>query len=126
MKFVLAAILAAHGLAHLVGFVSSWRLATLPELPYKTTTFGGRFDLGDAGIRLVGLLWLVTALAFMGCAVAVTVEGRGAAGFAGVVTIASLSLCAAQWPDTRIGLVVDIGLLAALLFARAATTGAAG
>ena len=126
MKFIVAAILAAHGLAHLVGFVSSWRLATLPELPYTTTTFGGRFDLGDAGIRLVGLLWLVTALAFMGSAVAVAVDARGAAGFAGVVTIASLCLCAAQWPDTRIGLVVNIGLLAALLFARVAPTGTAG
>jgi len=37
MRFVLAFVLLAHGVAHLVGFVSSWKLATLAELPYKTT-----------------------------------------------------------------------------------------
>jgi hypothetical protein len=53
MRFALAAIVGVHGVAHLVGFVSSWRLATLPELPYKTTTFAGRFEVGDAGICVV-------------------------------------------------------------------------
>jgi hypothetical protein len=48
MRFVLAFFLLAHGVAHLVGFVSSWKLATLAELPYKTTVFSGRVDVGDA------------------------------------------------------------------------------
>jgi len=42
MRFVLAVLLVAHGVAHLVGFVSSWKLATLAELPYKTTAFSGQ------------------------------------------------------------------------------------
>ena len=50
---MLASFLLAHGVAHLVGFVSSWKLATLAELPYKTTVFSGRVDVGDAGIRVV-------------------------------------------------------------------------
>ena len=50
MRFGLAFLLVAHGVAHLVGFVSSWKLATLAELPYKTTVFSGRVDVGDAGI----------------------------------------------------------------------------
>jgi hypothetical protein len=35
MRFVLAFLLVAHGIAHLVGFISSWNLATLAKLPYK-------------------------------------------------------------------------------------------
>jgi hypothetical protein len=57
MRFVLAFLLVAHGVAHLVGFVSSWKLATLAELPDKTAVFLGRVDVGDAGIRVMGVLW---------------------------------------------------------------------
>ena len=71
MRFVLALLLVAHGVAHLVGFVSSWKLATLAELPYKTTVFSGRVDVGDAGIRMMGALWLLAALAFLVAAFAV-------------------------------------------------------
>jgi hypothetical protein len=39
MRFVLAFVLLAHGVAHLAGFVPSWKLATLAELPYNTTVF---------------------------------------------------------------------------------------
>ena len=64
MRFVLAILLVAHGVAHLVGVVSSWKLAVLPELPYKTVVLSGRVDVGDAGIRVMGVLWLLAALAF--------------------------------------------------------------
>ena len=74
MRFVLAFFLLAHGVAHLVGFVSSWKLATLAELPYKTTVFSGRIDVGDAGIRVLGVLWLLTALAFL---IAASARGHG-------------------------------------------------
>ena len=48
MRFVLALLLVAHGVAHLVGFVASWKLATLAELPYKTTVFSGRVDVATS------------------------------------------------------------------------------
>jgi hypothetical protein len=35
-------------------------------VPYKTTIFGGGVDVGDTGIKIVGILWLLTALAFTG------------------------------------------------------------
>ena len=110
MRFAVAAILGAHGLAHLVGFVSSWRLATFPELPYKTTTFAGRLDLGDAGIRVMGLLWLLVAVAFFGSAMAVAAEAHWALRFTLVVVVASALLCTAGWPDSQIGLAVNVTL----------------
>ena len=55
MRFVLAAILVAHGIAHLVGLVVSWRLAVFAEMPYKTTVLAGRIDAGDMGIRVIGV-----------------------------------------------------------------------
>jgi hypothetical protein len=111
MRFVLAFFLLAHGVAHLVGFVSSWKLATLAELPYKTTVFSGRVDVGDAGIRVMGVLWLLAALAFLVAAIAVATEAGWAVGLTVVGVIASLMLCLAGWPDARIGVAVNVGLV---------------
>lgn len=76
MRFGLAFLLAAHGVAHLVGFVSSWKLATLAELPYKTTVFSVRVDVGEAGARVMGVLWLLAALAFLVAAIPSSVVKR--------------------------------------------------
>jgi hypothetical protein len=114
MKFLLAFVLGGHGVAHVAGFVASWRLMSLAELPYKTTTLGGRLELGDAGVRILGVLWLAVALAFLGSAVAVATEAR-AARLIIVASMLSLTLCAAEWPAAPLGLAVDIALLTILL-----------
>jgi hypothetical protein len=116
MRIVLALFLLAHGVAHLVGFVSSFKLATLSELPYKTTIFSGRIDVGDAGIRVLGVLWLLTALAFLVVATAVATATDSAARFMLAAVIASLTLCLAGWPDARIGVAVNLGLIVLLSF----------
>jgi hypothetical protein len=111
MRFVLAVLLVAHGVAHLAGFVSSWKLATLAELPYKTAIFSGHLDVGDAGIRVMGVLWLLAALAFQVAAIAVATEAGWAVRFTLAGVIASLMLCAVGWPDARIGVAVNVGLV---------------
>jgi hypothetical protein len=115
MRFVLAAVLAAHGVAHLVGFVSSWKLATLAELPYKTTVFAGRFDLGDAGIRVYGALWLLAAVAMWIAAIAIGTAASGAMRLTMFALVASLALCIAGWPDSRIGVAVNVAFLIFLI-----------
>ena len=110
MRFALAFFLLAHGVAHLVGFVSSWKLATLAELPYKTAVFSGRVDVGDAGIRVMGVLWLLAALAFLVAAFAVATETGWAVRFTFATVIASLILSVVSWPDARIGVAVNVGL----------------
>jgi hypothetical protein len=59
MRFVLAALLIVHGVAHAVGFVVPWKLVSTAEVPYKTTIPGGMCDVGDAGARALGIVWLV-------------------------------------------------------------------
>jgi hypothetical protein len=48
MRCVLGIFLIAHGIAHLVGFVVSWRIGTLEGAVYKTTILGGMVDHPDA------------------------------------------------------------------------------
>ena len=89
MRWLLGFFLVAHGVAHLVGVVSSWKLATLAELPYKTTILAGRIDVGDGGIRVIGGLWLLTALAFLVAAGAVVMATDWAGRLVLVAAIAS-------------------------------------
>jgi hypothetical protein len=63
-----------HGLAHLVGFVVPWRLAKMEQVPYKTTALGGSINIGDAGIRVIGILWLAVALAFTVYGIAIVAQ----------------------------------------------------
>ena len=65
MRFVIAFFLIAHGMAHLVGFWCHRQLAKPRDFSYKTTIASGAIDVGDIGIRLVGIFWLLTAAAFV-------------------------------------------------------------
>ena len=115
MRLALTVLLVLHGIAHLPGFAVAWRLTTTPEMPYRTTLLGGRVDLGDAGIRAMGLLWLAAGLGFIAAAVG---TWRGSATWptlALVVALVSLVLCVMAWPDSRIGAVVNVAILALLL-----------
>jgi len=114
MRFILAALLIGHGVAHIVGFVVPWKLMQMPEMPYRTTILGGMIDVGDAGIRVIGILWLSIGLAF------VVVAGGVVAGWSmrmAVFALLALSsaFCVIGWPEARIGLIVNAALLAALL-----------
>ena len=55
--------------------------------------------------------WLLTALAFLVAAGAVVMATDWAGRFVLVAAIASLGLCMTGWPDARIGVAVNVGLL---------------
>ena len=117
MRIALAAFMALHGIAHLVGFAGSWQLAAA-GVPYKTTVLGGRLDLGDAGIRAVGLLWVVAALAFVSVAAGAAVDTDWWVKTAVMVAMGSLALTALEMPQSRVGVVLNVILIAALLLMR--------
>jgi hypothetical protein len=110
MNVAAAVLLLLHGFAHLVGFVGTWRLSS--TVPYKSTVLEGRWDLGDSGARVYGLLWLVTALVFAVAAVG----GFTRASWWGALTLAvalfSSVLCILSWPEAKIGLFVNVALIA--------------
>ncbi len=115
MRIALAVLFFVHALAHLPGFVVPWRLATLEEMPYKTTLLDGRLDVGDAGIRLVGLLWLVAALAFVAAGVGLLLGAAWWGPLSWASVVLSLILSALGWPEARLGLALNVVIVALLL-----------
>lgn len=85
-------------------------------IPYKTTIFGGAVDLGPIGIRVVGALWLVVALAFMATALAAYVRASRWTVSVLVLSGVSLLLCFTALPEAKIGVVVDVVLVLVMLF----------
>jgi hypothetical protein len=115
MRIALAVLMLLHGIAHLPGFMASWRLAELKEMPYHTTVLAGRVEVGDTGIRFIGVLWLAAALAFVLIATSALMQRTGWAPAATAVAISSLLLSVLGLPDSRIGIAVNLAILTALL-----------
>jgi hypothetical protein len=113
-RSLIALLIGAHGVAHLVGFAVAWQLLDSPEVPYKTTVLGGLVDVGDAGTRFVGVVWLLTALACVLAGSALWAGASWAATAATAVLLFSLALCLTALPEARIGVLVNAGLLAIL------------
>ena len=114
MKILIAAFLFVHAIAHLVGFVVPWKLAVLPDAPYKTTLFNDRLDLGHTGIRIVGLLWLLGFLAFAVVAVLFLLEHGLWMKLAVGTAVYSLLLSVSALPEAKVGIPVNIAILAGL------------
>jgi hypothetical protein len=106
-----------HGVAHLPGLVTAWRLRTLPEFPYHTVLLRGRVDVGDAGMRVVGALWLIAGFGFGVAATAAILGDPRWVPMGLVTTVLSSVLCLLEWPFARVGLWVNLVLLAGLTLA---------
>jgi hypothetical protein len=66
---IAAVVIALHGLVHVMGTVAYLRFTEVQGLPYKTTMFGERWDLGEVGITVFGVLWGVAAVGFISSAI---------------------------------------------------------
>jgi hypothetical protein len=118
MRAALAVLMALHAMAHLPGVIVDWRLSAIPELPYRTTVLGGRLSLGDAGIRTMGALWLLATAGFSLAAIA---GGLGRPVWIPVALAAaglSLLLSILAAPESRIGIAVNLLIIAAILWGR--------
>jgi hypothetical protein len=116
MHIILGIIIIAHGVAHLVGFLTYWKIASFEEMPYKTILLSGVLDVGDVGIRIVGILWLLTGLAFVVVGVGIITLQPWWFPLILYITIFSLIMCILGWPDARFGVLVNIIILAFLFF----------
>lgn len=109
-----AGFLVAHGVAHVVGCLGSWRLGDFADAPYTASILNGTIDVGDGVIRLVGLLWLAAAAGFAAAAIATWRQSPSAAGVTLVAATFSLLMSVVGLPDAVIGVAINVGILAAL------------
>jgi chemotaxis protein MotB len=121
---LIAVLLLVHGISHVPGFLSAWGFE--PLQPYKTTIFDGAVDVGSVGIRLVGALWLLTAVGFVAASIGAFARGPRWIGFAAGLCVVSLVLSTSEWPAARYGAVVDVVLLCLLVLSQRSRARLAG
>jgi hypothetical protein len=114
MRFIIGLVLIAYGLAHSLGFVIPWRIGPGKNAPYNTTILNGVVDLGDIGIRAMGILWLIAGLAFIAAGIGVMATSSWGGIATLDATMFSLILSIIGWPDSRVGVFINVAILAYL------------
>jgi len=116
MYIVLAALIALHGLAHMVGFAAPFGYLKNP--PPMDSLFVNRLAITDSGMKVLGIFWFVAAFVFVAAAVGLIRRDSWWAPLTLVACLLSLALTIAFLPYAKFGLLVDVALIAFLYLNR--------
>lgn len=117
IRIAAGVILILHGLVHLLGLVAYWPLADIAELPYKTALLGGAWDLGEGGMRVISVLWLIAGLGFVAGGGG-QIAGQGwTAQVLVFAALLSVALTALDWKVAFMGAILDVLILLAIVIA---------
>jgi hypothetical protein len=114
IQIISAILLGLHGLIHLMGTAVYMKLTEIQGFSYKTTLLGGRWDIGENGIRIFGALWAVPAVVFIVAAVALLAGWEWWRLVLVAVTLLSLVLTILDWRIAYAGVVINIVILAVI------------
>jgi hypothetical protein len=113
--YLAAALLGLHGLIHVLGFLSAWQLGDLTTTLSSTPIYPAGIATGSPLVLILGVLWLVTMLAFLTAAIGVVLGASWWKGIAVSAATVSLVLCLAWWNDAWVGALVDIAVVIGVL-----------
>jgi hypothetical protein len=114
-RILLSVAMLGHGVAHLPGFLAAWRLRSFPEISSTRTVLGGAVDIGALGERLMGLAWLLAAVAWVVVACGLALRAAWWLPAAPWILGFSFVLCVLGWPASRLGVAQNV-ILAALIW----------
>lgn len=114
LTIIAAIVFILHGLVHLLGTVTYLKLSVVQGLAYKTALLSGRWNIGENGAALYGVLWALAAGGFIIAAVALLAgwEWRRLALLAAATL--SLILTVLDWQDARAGAILNVVILIVL------------
>jgi len=98
-----ALLLVAHGLIHLLGFAKAFHLADLPQLTQPIP-------------RLVGALWLISAIFFLAAAASLLMNVRAWWAIAAAGLVISVVVIGTSWTNAKFGLLPNVVVLVAVVF----------
>lgn len=106
-RYPVAAVVAAHGLIHIMGFAAAWRLAS--GTVSSTPSFGGQ--PGSPFVLVLGAAWALVALTFLTSASGLVMRNSWWPRVTQGAALASLILCALWWRDASFGIGIDVVII---------------
>jgi hypothetical protein len=114
LRIAAGAVVAAHGLIHLIGFVVPWGISSVEGFAYRTTALGGAIALGDTGARAIGIVWLACAVGFIVAGLGIWRGASWALPLTAALAVVSIAVCVLGLPETSAGIVVNAAILGAV------------
>ncbi len=107
-----------HGLIHLLGFLVYWQIVEGSEdLTYKTTVFFEMLDVGSVGIRIFGIIWLLTAIGYIIVVIGLIVQKyNGVRKSLAFITVISLFITVLDFTVAYTGAMFNVIVLAGIAF----------
>lgn len=111
-RLLIALILTLHGLIHLIGVMTYWKLTEFEDLPDASTLLDGRFEVGTTLALALGALWLVAMVGFIFGAVGFQLKRTWWPPALLSVTFLSLILCLLAGAEARMGVAFNVVIVA--------------
>ncbi len=103
MTVVFVIVLVVHGLIHVLGFAKAFALADLPQLTQPISP-------------VLGGLWLLAAVLFLGAAAALVIWPRGWWAIGACAIVVSMFLILPSWTDAKFGSLANLFALIGVVF----------
>lgn len=126
LRRIAGLVVALHGLIHLIGFVVPWRLARIEGFGSTTSAAWGSIEVGETGARLVGLVWLVLAVAFVVAGAGLWLARSWAIPLTVGAALVSLPICVLGAPDGVMGIAIDVLIVATAVISQVGAPKSAG
>jgi hypothetical protein len=112
VRVLIGLLLKFHGVMAWPGFAVPWRLLTIREVPFTTELAFGAVDVGEPGIQLFGVLWMVTIVLFIVGGIAYAMRWPWAVPLIAGTAAFQIVLAVLNVPWTWEGVVLDVFILA--------------
>ncbi|WP_407356389.1 hypothetical protein [Methanolobus sp. WCC5] len=110
---IAAMIILLHGLIHLVGVITFWKIGLHEH--YSTKVLGGALDIGYRGVYVLGFAWLVATVVYSIVAYGMfSNQDWWQTGLLAAATY-SLFLTVLAWKDAIFGSLINLAILITLL-----------
>lgn len=121
-RYLIAALLALHGLVHTVGFLAAWQLRAIAGVT-ATPSFP-TLDAGATPVLALGSLWLVAGAGFIVGGTGLATQTPWWIPVTAFAALLSLVLATMWWQSAPIGIAIDVAVLGFLLIATRGRGGA--
>ncbi len=115
MKYLLAAYIFFHGLAHVVGFIINLIMKYNPKHPITSTFLFKIVKVGIPGTILLGLMWFGFAAGFIYAGIAVLQNLPHWDTYTLIIALISMVVCILKLPETKIGVVANMIMILFLI-----------